>query len=131
VDRLKIVYIASLIVVGVLALSIIYQTTTQTLFPTVELTSNQEFVAVGDEIAANFKIYNPARDPRQFTYAVYLNDEKRYENMVTINPKRNFVFGGQYRAFEPGNVKVTAVVYEGDKEMLIENITYFVTVKAE
>lgn len=130
-DRHKIVYITLLVVLGLLAIKIAYQATTQTLSSTVELISKQEFVTAGDEIVVSFKIYNPFQEPRQYTYALYLDDEKKYENMVTIKPNRRFVFGGHFRALEPGDVKVTATVYEGNKERLVENITYFVTVKEE
>lgn len=129
VDRPRILYTALSAVFGLLILLIIYQAANQTLNPAVSITSRQEVLSVGEDIAANFKIINPNPEPRLFTYAVYINDEKSYENSVTINPKRNFVFGGHYRAVEPGEVKVTALVYEGDKERLVENISYFVTVK--
>jgi hypothetical protein len=116
---------------GVLALSVAYQTAHKTIFPSVTRTSQQEIITVDDKLVANFKIYNPNEEPRLYTYAVYIDDEKRFENKVTINPRRNFAFGGSYKGLEPGPVKVTALVYEGDKERLIENITYFVTVKPD
>ena len=128
VDREKKVYLTLLTVLGMLALFVAYQLGTRTLSPTVELVSKQDVVTAGDRFAANFKIYNPYQEPRRYTYALYLNGSLRFEETVTIKPDRQFVFGGHYRALEPGQMMVTAVVYEGDKERLVENITYFVTV---
>lgn len=127
-DKLKIVYMALLAVIGLLLISVTYQAATQTFSSTLTQASKHEVITVGDEIAANFKIHNPTQESRQYTYALYLNDEKKYENTVPIKPNRRSVFGGHFRALEPGEVKVTALVYEGDKEKLVKNMTYFVTV---
>ena len=127
--KLKRLYFGLLIIIGFLAISIAHLTISQSASSTVTLSSKQDFITAGDELVANFKIYNPNDEPRFYTFAFYLNDAQIYENHVTINPKRNFVFGGHSRALEPGIVKVTGVVYEGKKERLLDNISYFVTVK--
>jgi hypothetical protein len=127
-ERLKILYLTLLVVLGLLAVTVAYKAINQTISPSLELVSNQEVVSAGDEIVANFRIKNPSKETRLFTYAMYLNDQRKYENAVKIKPEKSFVFGGHFRALEPGEVKVTAVVHEGNKEREIKNITYFVTV---
>jgi uncharacterized protein (DUF58 family) len=130
-ERLKIVYLALLVVLGLLAVTVAYRAINQTISPSLELVSTQEVVSAGDEIVANFRIKNPSKETRRLTYALYLDDQRKYENTVEIKSEKSFVFGGHFRALEPGEVKVTAVVYEGDKEREIKNITYFVTVTSD
>lgn len=128
-ERLRLAYLVLMAVIGFMVFSIIFQTTSQTISPSVTRLAKQDLITAGDEIISNFNIYNPDNKPHHYSYALYLNDVKRFENSVTVNPGKNFVFGGNYRAFEPGRVKITALVYEGEEKKLIDNITYFVSVK--
>jgi hypothetical protein len=100
------------------------------LSPTVERMSEQGFVNVGENIIADFTIYNPSLGTKTFRYSLFYNGTRRFEDSVAIKRGMSFQFGGHYRATEPGRVTITALVYEeGVKERLIENTTYFVTVK--
>jgi hypothetical protein len=128
-DKHRTIYRVSIVILGIIFLLVIYQITTRTLSPEVEVVGNQDFITLGDELAANFNVYNPNWNPRLYTYAIYLDDDQVYENTITIQPKRDFVFGGQFKTLKPGKIKVTALVYEGDKEQLVENITYYVSVE--
>jgi hypothetical protein len=101
-ERLKILYLTLLVVLGLLAVTVAYKAINQTTSPSLELVSNQEVISAGDEIVANFRIKNPFKETRQFTYPLYINKERKYENSVSIKPGKSFVFGGHFRALEPG-----------------------------
>src|SRR3990170_3974113 len=111
VERLKKIYIILLLTLGFMVSFFIYQMAKQTFSPTLTRTSEQMAVSVGDELSADFKITNPYGERREYIYALYLNDEKRFERTVAIEADSNFVFGGRYRALEPGIVKVSALIY--------------------
>lgn len=128
-NRIKLIYLGLLIILGLLIVSISYQVITQTFSSTVTQTSRQEVVTVGEELYATFKIYNPDGKPHNYIYALYLNDEKQYENTAIIRPKKSLVFGGNFKSQIVGEIKITALVYRENKENLIKNITYFVNVE--
>jgi len=129
VERLRALYIVMLLVLGALATTILIKAGRQVASPTVEVLSKQEVATAGGEISAKFKLYNPGEKPRTFTYALYLNNSKRYEDKVLVMPESSFVFGGHYRVFEPGIVAVTALVYDADGKKLLENTTHYVRVE--
>ena len=128
-NRTNVLFLVLLAALLLLTASIFYRAGRESLAPSLSRTSVQEVAAVGDEIAAEFKIINPFEERREYTYLLFLNGEKRYERKVAVDPKSEFTFGGHYKALEPGIATVTAMVYEGDKEKLVKNMTYFVTVK--
>jgi hypothetical protein len=125
-EKLKAAYIGAVGILIILIIAIIYKGST-VLSPTVELTSKQEFVNIGEEIVADFRIYNPYREPKNYRYLLYYNGTKRFNNTVLINPKSSFQFGGHYRATSTGVVEITALVYDGNE--LVSNTTYHVIVQ--
>jgi hypothetical protein len=66
-EKLKAAYIGAVGILIILIIAIIYKGST-VLSPTVELTSKQEFVNIGEEIVADFRIYNPYREPKNYRY---------------------------------------------------------------
>ena len=127
-NRTNVLFLVLLAALLLLTASIFYRAGRESLAPSLSRTSVQEVAAVGDEIAAEFKIINPFEERREYTYLLFLNGEKRYERKVAIGPKSEFTFGGHYSALESGTATVTAIVYEGEKKRLIKNITYFVEI---
>lgn len=126
------IYLLALIILGALILFIFFQIiSTTTSSGTLSVASKQQFVESGGIIDVGFLIYNDEEYAQNYTYLLFLNDENVLEDRVTINPKDSFSFGGYFRENGSRRVKVTAELYAGKKEALLDKVTYYLAVKSE
>lgn len=128
-NTLKLVYIGLLVMVGFLAVSIVYDTGRETINPTTSKTGEQEVVVIGRELIANYKILNPTDTRQAYTFSMKIDGKTQYESSVEVDPGSDFVFGGHYRSLSPGRHSVTGLVWNQNKTQLIKNTTYHLTIE--
>lgn len=128
--KIRALYIALLIVVGLL-LGYIGLTVTNYLSQSEKstvLVQKQELIEPGDKAIIRFRIINPARHDRYYSYKIFIDGSLVDRDRVSIPAGGYLLRPWHLYPTEEGKKEVNIIVYEEDKPEPIENITYYIFV---
>lgn len=129
--RLKTIQVFLLTFISVILISVVLRSGSEFLQQDQAMLSQDGVTSVafiGEEVIANYRIFNPSERPTTYHYEVYTNARKRSGGQAIVPSNRSFVFGGHFRFYEPGLIHINALIYD-ENEKLIKNSSDIVIIK--
>ena len=111
-DKLKTIYIAGLLLIGVLLVFISFQTGYHAATPTPEI--KNWFIETEEEKIVGFRIYNDREMNQNYTFAILLNGEEIGRNPVFLGANQTFEFLQRFPN-EKENTEVTMLIWRGEE----------------
>lgn len=124
-ERIRILYLSGIILVGALTIFIY----SQILNPAASQAPDVEHytVLLDEKSLIGFKIHNKAGD-WNYTFAIFLNDSKLTgDSPVFIRANQTFQYSMELPNQTEGRINV--LIYRGREKTLIENKTYYLGLK--